>query len=161
MIVVSDTSPIFNLSLIDRLNILESLYGKIFIPEAVFFELVGLESKINIRIPIQKIHWIETQAVIDHLLVNSFLTSLHRGESEGIVLALEMKSDILLMDEREGRRIASNFGLKSVGLLGVIIEAKYKGLITSVKPIIDELIVEAGFWISRNLYYHILQEVEE
>lgn len=144
MIVVTNTSPILNLSIIGHLDILESLYGKVFIPEAVLREL----SAHGIQQPaIQEIPWIEVKAVTGHLLLDWFLVSLHAGEAEAITLSKEIKSELLLIDERIGRKVADRVGLKFTGLLGVLIEAKHKELITKIKPLLDGLIVKAGFWI--------------
>jgi predicted nucleic acid-binding protein len=77
---------------------------------------------------------------------------LDEGESEAIALALQLKADLLLLDEQQGRIMASRFGLKFVGLLGILIEARNKGLISSVKAVLDDLIAKAGFWVSHKLY---------
>ena len=65
------------------------------------------------------------------------------------------------MDERKGRNVALRFGLKFIGLLGVLMEAKNKGLIQEVKPLLDALISKAGFWISPQLYNRVLESAGE
>ena len=94
-------------------------------------------------------------------LVNSLLLELDAGEAESIAMAIEMKSDLLLIDERRGRNAASRLNLKYIGLLGVIMESKRKGFISSVKPIVDDLMIKAGFWISNDLYDLILEKAGE
>ncbi len=76
---------------------------------------------------------------------------LDEGESEAIALALQLKADLLLLGEQQGRILGSRFGLKFVGLLGILIEARNKGLIPFVKAVLDHLIVKAGFWVSHKL----------
>jgi len=67
----------------------------------------------------------------------------------------------LLIDERLGRRAAETLGLSITGLMGVLIEAKKKGLIDRVKPALDELISKARFWMTRELYNHVLTAAGE
>ncbi len=64
---------------------------------------------------------------------------LDRGEAEAIALALEIAAGLLLMDERRGRNEAKRFGIRFVGTLGVLIEAKARGLFPEVRPVVDEL----------------------
>jgi hypothetical protein len=86
---------------------------------------------------------------------------LHEGEAEAITLALEMKADLLLLDERHGYNISSKLNINSIGLLGTLIEAKHNRIISLVKPILDDLVIKAGFWISNNLYNHVLKMAGE
>ena len=82
---------------------------------------------------------------------------LDYGESEAIVLSLERKADVLLIDERKGRIAANRFDIKYVGVLGILIESKHEDLIPKLDPIINDLISKAGFWMSRNLIQRVLE----
>ena len=82
---------------------------------------------------------------------------LHPGEAEAIALTIELRAGLLLMDERKGRSIASRLGCKTVGVLGVLMEAKHTGCIFVARPILDDLVGKAGCWISQDLYKRILQ----
>ena len=161
MIVVSDTSPIMNLAVIGQLNLLEKLYQKVIIPEAVFHELLTTLPESAAGRVIPKTLWLEKRIVANQSLVDSLILELDLGEAEAIVLAMEMKSDLLLLDERRARQVSSRLGLKFIGLLGILVEAKQKGYIGAVKPIIDDLMVKAGFWVGSRLYNRILREVKE
>ncbi len=153
MIVVSNASPLLNLAAVGHLDLLRQLYSSIKIPQAVFDEII----KAGQIAP----SWIETRAVSNRALVTALMLELDTGEAEAIALAVELPAYLLLMDERIGRRVAARFGLKFTGILGTLIEAKIKGLIPSVKPIVDDLRRKAGFWISESLYRRILQQAGE
>lgn len=161
MIVVCNTSPIMNLAVVGQLNLLEQLYDRIFIPVAVSQELSAIDLEQHGTLVIQSLSWIEMRTVSNRTLVDSLLLELDVGEAETIVLAMEMKADLLLLDERRGRKVASRFGLRFIGLLGMLVEAKHKGLIVEVKPILNNVIAKAGFWVNNLLYTRILREVGE
>lgn len=160
MIVVSNTSPIINLATIRKLDLLRQLYGQVAIPLAVYNEVIGGAEQLGDS-RVAMLDWLETRQATNEAVVAALKLELHEGEAEAIALAIELKADLLLMDERKGRGIASRLGLKPVGLLGVLVEAKYRGLVVSVRPIMDDLIEKAGFWISQPLYKRVLQAVNE
>jgi len=82
-------------------------------------------------------------------------------EAEAIVLAIERRADLLLVDERRGRRTATAAGLTVTGLLGVVARAKRVGLIDLAKLVLDELINVARFWIGPDPYAEVLAELGE
>ena len=160
MIVVSDISPIVNLAFIGQLDLLRRLYNRVVIPQAVDDEIAKGSDQSGIA-EIRMFDWIEIKQVTNQAMVASLELELDRGEAEAIALAIELKADLLLLDERKGRLAALRLGVRIIGLLGLVIEAKQKGLIPFVKPTMDALKQKAGFWISQDLYDHILQVAGE
>lgn len=159
MIVVSDASPIANLAVVGQLELLRQLYGVVVIPPAVHVEVVaGLELR---GLSPNLIHWLEVRSVTNAKSVQSLLLELDEGEAEAIVLAEELNADLLLMDEQKGRFTAQTLGLHVIGLLGVLLEAKKRGLVSALRPIVDDLIHKAGFWISSDLYQRVLEIAAE
>lgn len=130
MIVVSNTSPIINLAGIGHLDLLKQLYGRIIIPQAVYQEIVVTGAGEAGANEVKRLEWISTYTATDPALVNSLSVELDPGEAEAIACALELKADLLLLDEKRGRLIAQRLGLKFIGLLGLLIEAKHKGIVT-------------------------------
>ena len=161
MIIVSDTSPINNLAAINHLHLLNQLYGTVFIPEAVYRELTDPNFPVAGAAEVQTFDWIQTRTISDRTLVEALSNELDIGEAEAIALAVEMQADQVLIDERRGRLVASRLNLRYTGILGILVEAKNKGLIAEVKPLLDALINEAGFWVAEPLYNSVLQLVNE
>lgn len=162
MIVISDTSPITNLAAIGYLDLLHQLYNSLIIPGAVYHELVNAQSDSVVpgAVEVQTLPWIQKRAVVDSQKVEEILanqTNIDRGEAEAIVLSMELNADLILMDERRGRALASSYGIKVTGLLGILLQAKHQGAISTVKPLIDRLTVEAKFRISPQLYQTVLE----
>jgi predicted nucleic acid-binding protein len=161
VIIVSDTSPINNLAAINQLHLLHQLYGTVLIPEAVYRELTDPKFPVAGATEVQTFEWIQTRAVSDRTLVEALSNELDVGEAEAIALAVEIQAEQVLIDERRGRLVASRLNLRYTGILGILVEAKNKGLIAEVKSLLDALINEAGFWVTESLYNSVLQLVNE
>ena len=162
MVVVSDTSALSNLFKINRLELLRDVFGTVIVPEAVMRELLELEKRDIDLSAIKNAIWIKVRAVQNKELAEFYQKGiLDEGESEAIVLAKELAADYLIMDEALGRKVAEAEGLKVIGVLGILRDAKSMGIIPAVRPIIDELRTVARFRISESLFHLILTEAGE
>jgi uncharacterized protein len=161
VIVVSNTSPIFYLSTIGQLDLLRQLYGKIIIPNAVFNEITSVGSTDASAAIVPTLSWIQTQPVSDQAFIHTLSVELDPGEAEAIALAVELKANRLLINERLGRAAAMRSSLQVTGVLGILIAAKRRKLIQEVKPLLDALIQQVGFWVDERLYAEVLQTVGE
>lgn len=140
MIVVSDTSSISALIHIERVEILRTLYDTVVIPTAVRDELYRGHAQIP--------GFLEIQEPQDATTVSRLMQRVDPGEAQAIALAHELKADFLLIDEKLGRAVAQERGVRVVGLLGVLSVAKSRGLIDSLRQVVEELETKARFRIS-------------
>ena len=161
MIIVSDTTPLIGLASIGRLDLLQELFGEVYIPLAVFDEAVtfGRENS-KAKQLVSNANWIHVVEVKDRLAVNVLLDEMDVGEVETIVLASEMNADWVLMDEKKGRRKLSQINIPKIGTLGILLKAKELGLVSTLKPEIEEL-QRSGFSISPLLVEEILDAAGE
>ena len=131
------------------------------IPDAVYAELTTGDGAQPGGTEVQTFPWIVTKTVTNQAIVTALQMELDPGEAAAIALAVELKADLLLLDERRGRAVATRFGRRFVGLLGVIIEAQQRGYLTAVKLILEDLVTKAGFWVSPQLYIRVLDAAGE
>jgi uncharacterized protein len=157
MIIISDTSPITNLIQIEQIHLIRAIFTQIIIPASVYDELCVIKTQRDI---LKNADWIRVLPAKDTDLVKTLEDELDKGEAEAIALAIEYHADFLIIDEIKGRIIAESKGIKIVGLLGILIKAKEKGLVAMVKPLMNQLQV-LGFRINPTLYEHILKIVNE
>ena len=104
----------------------------------------------------QQLDWVQTRTLSNRAVVSALQVEVDAGKAEAISLAQELAADLLLIDERMGRAIAARLGIRIIGLLGVLMEAKHRGLIREIKPLVDAL-MNVGFRIGKDLYERILQ----
>jgi predicted nucleic acid-binding protein len=161
VIVVSDASPLISLAVTGHLELLKHLYERLLIPEAVYQELTDSNAELPGAAEVQTLEWIVSQPVQNEMVVRALQGELDHGEAAAIALAVELQADVILIDERHARAVATRLGLNVVGVLGVLVEAKHKALVPRLKPVLDDLITRAGFWVSSQLYERVLQAVGE
>lgn len=160
---VSNTSPVFNLACIGRLELLRQQFGEVWIPSSVAAELADIPDA-GIRRTVEQAQaagWLLVRATTEADLVKLLTVDLHSGEAEAIALALEAHADWLLIDEKEGRTMARRLGLRISGVLGVLLHAKKAGQIAEIKRELRALRDEARFFVSRQLEAEILARARE
>lgn len=150
---VINTTPLISLAIINNLSLLDELFEKVYIPNAVFKEATRKEKR--------KTKFIETWGknkilnIIDVKEKAALELILDEGEAEVIVLAQEKGIDIVIIDEDKARKIAKLNNLNVTGTIGILLDAKKYGKILQLKPFLDKLIAE-GIYISKHLYINAL-----
>ncbi|MGA9771214.1 MAG: DUF3368 domain-containing protein [Blastocatellia bacterium] len=126
MIVVSDTTPINYLILIDQINLLKNLYEHVIIPEAVIEEMQRSQTPEKVR------QWVSSQPdwiEVRQTNISDTTLNLGAGERAAILLAKELGADLILMDDRKGRQAALDRGLVVLGTLAVLVTAAKREMI--------------------------------
>ena len=161
MIVVSDTSVLTNLAAIGQFDLLFRLYSSVHVAPGVLAELNAGGKPWPGSKEVDNAEWIRRHEVGNETLVTALRSDLGRGEAESIALALELGADLILLDEREGRHAAQRLGLNTVGIVGILLEAKARGFIGAIRPPLDALRTGAGFYLGEALYLTVLAEAGE
>jgi len=170
-IVVSNASPLIFSAKIGILDLLQKLYGKLYVPPMVDRETreTGRKERAPDAIIVDKAvesGWITVKELSGWAKkeVGALLRTpgLHKGECEAIALARQIGADLLLIDERVGSGAAKAWGLEVIGILGAIIEAMAKGFVTfdEVKAYFDRLI-DVEFGLSSKDYKRALEMAEK
>lgn len=163
MLAVSNTSPLSCLASLELLHLLPHQFDRVTIPEAVLIELGehphgyarrGIDDLIQTG-------YLQVLEIKNTHLKRSLRESLDEGESEAICLALELKSDMLLLDEKDGRKAARSLDLTLTGTVGVLLKARHSGMIPSMREVLNKLSSEFGFSLHPNLVEQVCVEVGE
>ncbi|NER33004.1 MAG: DUF3368 domain-containing protein [Oscillatoria sp. SIO1A7] len=153
--VVSDTSPICYLLLINRIDILPTLYKTVIIPQAVAGELKAPESPPAVKSWIARPpNWLQIQSI--ELSQDIEIEKLDLGERQAIALAERLKADLVILDDRAGRLIAAKRGLKIIGVLGIVKNAAGSGLL-DLEATFQQL-QNAGFWVKPSLLERLVSD---
>jgi len=158
-LVVSDTSPLLNLALINRLDLLEAQFSSLTVPTQVWNELVAGEAGVDALRELRDNGFITVVAVERSHLFTEIFYELDLGETAAICHAIERDADLLLLDEKDGRRVARRHDLTVTGCIGILLRGANAGDV-ALKRELDAL-REAGFWISDDLYSRVLSEAEQ
>ena len=160
MTVVCNATPLINFAAINRLEILQAMFGQVVIPQAVYNETTGssLPGSQSVLEAIAS-GWLQVRTV--SAIVPEILAELDDGERQAIALALEISESRILLDEREARQVAQRLGLQVIGTLGILLLAKDNQVIPQVQPLLDRIISMAQYWVAATLYQQVLRQAGE
>jgi predicted nucleic acid-binding protein len=137
MSVVSNTTPLNYLILIGRVEVLRDLHELIVITGEVYEELTSPNTPKLVRDwTLNKPDWLRVDEVPP--ITDGKLDEIQIGERQAIVLAQQIRSEFIILDDRSARRLARNRGLNVIGTLGILTTAAEKGLIT-LRAALDDL----------------------
>lgn len=125
MPIVSNYSPLIALARIERLDLVPALLHSVLIPPAVAREI---EPSIPVLPP-----WVAVKAPAGRRSTLAPQGRLGDGEREAIALAVDVGADAIILDDLPARRAAEAAGVSVIGTLGLLLEAKRKGLVASVR----------------------------
>jgi predicted nucleic acid-binding protein len=134
MILIADSSALITLAIVDKLNVLEKLFGEVYVPRAVYNEVREKNKEES-----QKIEEYSQNRVLDISTTFNFNISLGQGESEAILLYKEKNADFLLCDDKKAKKFAQSFDMNVIGSLGILLKAKKENVITEILPLVDTL----------------------
>lgn len=156
MKIVSNSSPLIALAKIEKLDIL--LIYDVVIPKAVFDEITKHKKKY-----VKELYkWGKDKVieVMNRKAVEYLELIIDKGEAETIALAEELNADAVLIDDLKARKIAKLRGLNITGSIGILLDAKDRGLVSEVKPLLEEL-MKKKIRIRKELYDHALELANE
>jgi len=161
VIVVADAGPIIHLSRIGQVDLLPALYERLLIPPSVYEEVVQAGRGHAGSVELEDAPWAE---VVEHIpdaeVFASLRSRVDAGEAAAICLACDRQADLILSDDREARALARESGLQVQGTLGILLEAKRRGYVSRLVPLLRELKAK-GTWLSESLIREVLRQAGE
>ena len=147
--IISDTSCFIILTNIGELELLHKIYGQV-------LTTIDIATEYGEPLP----DWVEIATVTDKYTQQLLEMQIDKGESSAIALALETPDSTVILDDYKARKIAQQLGLTYTGTMGVIIKAKLKGIISSIKPLLEK-IKQTDFRLSPEIELQALKEANE
>lgn len=133
MILVADASALIALATCNSLPLLDKLFGAVWVPEEVFLEVCEKEKPLAdaLNVYLQgKVRRVDMQS---YVFLDAFADA---GETAAMLLYKQMHADYLLIDDKRGRKVAAINHIKTIGSMGVLLQAKRSGLISEVTPLL-------------------------
>lgn len=161
---VSDTSPVSALVVMGWLDWLRQRWREVHVPVSVWAELCARSTPASLAVLDEARHqgWLRVTPVENLEAVAALVAvDLDPGESEAIILAKELRADLLLIDESDGRKAAGAQGLKYTITVGIVLRAKREGLISSVRDALEQLRNQARFFLAQDLIEYAAKEAGE
>ena len=147
--IISDTSCFIILTNIGELELLHKLYGQV---------ITTIDIALEFDEPLPE--WVEIVSVSDKYRQQLLEMQIDKGESSAIALALETPNSTVILDDFKARKIAAQHGITYTGTIGVIIKAKLKRIIPSIKPFLEK-IKQTDFRLSPEIELQALKEANE
>ncbi|HXG65668.1 MAG TPA: DUF3368 domain-containing protein [Blastocatellia bacterium] len=136
--VISNTSPLQYLHQLGLLHVLPALVGNIIVPPAVIAELAaGRALGVDLPDP-AALDWVTIRSPASAVAL-PLVTDLGPGETEVLALALESSDAVVILDDHLARQVAETLGIRLTGTLGVLLDAKRRGLVSAIAPLLDQL----------------------
>lgn len=158
-IIIADSSPLIGLARIGQLGLLPRLARRIVVPQAVWAEVTSARNDAPGASQVAAQPWIEVLEA-DRQIVASLLIMVGQGEAEAIALAQREPSSVLLLDDLRARKLACRLGLRRMGTVALLGQAKREQMIPKLKPALDALVAN-GIYLRPELIAAALQEVGE
>lgn len=152
MVVISNSSPLIALAQIGRLDLLRHLHPEVLIPPAVAIEITPTIA----RLP----DWLTIQALRVPRQPPTVSSAIGIGEHEVISLGLELHASRLILDEQPARRLAASLGLPVIGIIGLLLAGKDRGLLAKIRPELDRLLA-VRFFMDQELYDRAMRQARE
>jgi predicted nucleic acid-binding protein len=147
--VVVDAGPLIALSVINRLDLLQQLFSEVIVPRTVYREVVEQGPDLPGATALASATWIRIRSPQGEASIEPLLLGLDRGELDALLLAREIDSDWIIIDERLGRRVANALHLPIKGTIGILLAAAHAGLLTRSEALADaQLLTDRGIRIS-------------
>ena len=160
---VSDSSVLIHLSAIGQFALLPHFFSEVRVPDAVWREVIIQGKSHQVVNDVQDAAqqgWLKVVTPGNAPLIRTLRQNLHDGEAEAIALAAETGPDFLLMDETDGREAARQLGLRTRGVVGLLIQAKQAGRIVALRPWLTQL-AQNGFHLAPSFVAQVLQQAGE
>ena len=159
---VADTGPLIALARVERLHLLPRLFGNGVIPPAVHREARTESGRPGARRIGEALSagWLRVATLADDEQATDLLRVVDAGEAEAMALCLQRQGRLLLIDDAKGRKVARRAGIPLVGVAGVLLAAKSKGLLTTVSPALDDL-AAIGYRLSSQLVDGVRRRANE
>lgn len=156
---IADSGPLICLARINQLELLPRLFAKIFVPPEVWDEVTVRGQGHPGAHEVSQVTWITIQKP-DPQLVKPLSILVDAGEAQAIALAQTMDDCTILLDDARARKIAQRLSIKQLGTIGLLLRAKRRGLVKTIRPHIDGL-VENGIYIRKELIDAVLKDAGE
>lgn len=148
---IVNTTPLINFAQIGRLDLLQSLYRELWVPMAVIDEITAKQAVFPRVNDVLGASFIRRCEPLKPIVFSGLQQELHAGEAGCLAVAFETPAPFLILDDAFARRVAKEHQVPFTGTIGCLLEAKRRGLIPKLSPILEAIRIHARFWINDQL----------